>query len=275
MRKGKALLIAALAVAVVGLVGCGQKAKAPEGAGAPASPESAQATTPTTDTSKAMAPAPGSTGKTVQKEQHSTAPTSRRTRGSGGGTEGAVPAMSTGMRGTIVPAGTEMTVTLNDKISTETAKEGDAFTGVLASAVVVDGKEVFPSGAKVEGHVAVSERAPKSGGRSHLQLAYDRVVVKGLATELHSVGAVIEGKSGTSGDVKRIGGGAAAGAVIGGILGGKSGAVKGAVVGGAAGTAASMASRGPDVDLAAGATTTVKLDVPVRVGGTLPEAVRK
>jgi hypothetical protein len=187
----------------------------------------------------------------------------------------AVPVADTKKAPTIVPAGTPVSITLSSEITTKTASEGDKWTGVVTSDVVVDGETVFPKGARVEGHVVLTERAGKSSGKSQLQLAYDRIIVHGDATEITSVGEKIEGDGSTSGDLKRIGGGAAAGAVVGGILGGKGGAAKGAVVGGAAGTAASLLKRAPDVTLTAGSELLVRLDRPVPVGGSTPEAVSK
>lgn len=56
-----------------------------------------------------------------------------------------------------------------------------------------------------------------------------------------------------------IGIGAGAGAAIGGLLGGKGGAAKGAAIGGGAGTAVVLATRGKEVEHAAGARLTVRL----------------
>src|SRR6185436_12500123 len=53
-------------------------------------------------------------------------------------------------------------------------------------------------------------------------------------------------------DATKIGAGAGIGAVIGGIVGGGKGAAKGAAIGGAAGTGAVLATRGKEVELAAG-----------------------
>lgn len=199
---------------------------------------------------------------------------SRSTSKSGSKTP-AVPVADTRREPTLVPAGTPVSVTLSNEITTKTAEEGDKWSGVVASDVIVDGENVFPKGSRVEGHVVLAERAGKSSGKSQLQLAFDRIVVHGDATQIKSVGQRITGSNSTSGDVKRIGGGAAAGAVVGGILGGGSGAVKGAVVGGAAGTAASLLKRAPDVTLEAGSQVEVRLDRPVPVGGSSTEAVSK
>jgi hypothetical protein len=60
-------------------------------------------------------------------------------------------------------------------------------------------------------------------------------------------------------DAAIIGGGAAAGAVIGGIAKGGKGAGIGAVIGGVAGTGAVLATKGKEVELAAGTPVTIRL----------------
>jgi len=61
-----------------------------------------------------------------------------------------------------------------------------------------------------------------------------------------------EGEASKGDDAKKIGIGAGIGAAIGAIAGGGGGAAKGAAIGGAAGTGAVLATRGKEVELAAG-----------------------
>ena len=70
---------------------------------------------------------------------------------------------------------------------------------------------------------------------------------------------VYEAEADTKKDAVKIGGGAIGGAIVGGILGGKSGAAKGAAIGGAAGTGAVLATRGDEVEVAAGTAFTARL----------------
>ncbi len=261
-----------LASALV-IAGCGKKTETESMPPAEAPPADTGMSAPVdTTTHSDMAPAPEEqpAPKTV-----ATAPAKKPVVKAPVKKTPAVPVADTKKAPTMVPAGTPVSVTLSSEISTKTAAEGDKWTGVVASDVVVDGETVFPKGSRVEGHVVLAERAGKSSGKSQLQLAYDRIIVHGDATEIKSVGEKIAGDGSTGGDLKRIGGGAAAGAVVGGILGGKGGAAKGAVVGGAAGTAASLLKRAPDVTLTAGSELQVRLDRPVPVGGSTPEAVSK
>ncbi len=143
---------------------------------------------------------------------------------------------------------------------------GDSFSASLAEDVVVDGKVVFPAGSTVNGHIVEAERPGKSSGRGRMVLAYDSISAYGKSYSIDTVGAAIEGKSGTSSDAVKVVGGAAAGAILGKVIGGGSGdAAKGAAAGAAAGTAASLLTRGPDPVVKAGQTLTVSMDRSVTV----------
>ena len=165
--------------------------------------------------------------------------------------------------GTIVPSGTALSLTMDSEVSTKDKVVGDAFTATLASDVVVDGKVVFPAGSTVSGHVAEAERPGKTSGRGRMVLSYDTISAYGQSYSIDTMGAAIQGKSGTAGDATKVVGGAAAGAILGKILGGKAGT--GAAIGAAAGTGAALMTRGPDPVVKAGAPVTITLDRSVTV----------
>ena len=79
----------------------------------------------------------------------------------------------------------------------------------------------------------------------------------------HSVS--FEGEATKSEDATKVGAGAGIGAVIGGIVGGGKGAAKGAMIGGAAGAGTVLATRGRDVELAAGSEVNATLASPFGV----------
>ncbi len=159
--------------------------------------------------------------------------------------------------GTVVPAGTSMAMTMDAEVSTKDKVVGDTFSATLANDVIVDGKVVFPAGSRVSGHVAEAERPGKTSGRGIMVLSYDSITANGRNYSIDTMGASIQGKSGTAGDATKIVGGAAAGAILGKILGGKVGT--GAAIGAGAGTAAALATRGPDPVVKAGATVNISL----------------
>jgi len=160
--------------------------------------------------------------------------------------------------GVTIPAGTALALTMDAEVTTKDKVVGDTFTATLANDVIVDGKVIFPAGSKVSGHVAEAERPGKTSGRGKMVLSYDSISANGKSYAIDTMGAAIEGKSGTAGDATKVVGGAAAGAILGKILGGKVGT--GAAIGAAAGGAAAMATRGPDPDIKAGATVNLSLD---------------
>lgn len=160
-----------------------------------------------------------------------------------------------------VPAGTPMRVRLETSLSTKTASVGDRFTATVAAPVRAGGAVAIPAGATVSGRVIVAEQPGKASGRGKLQLLYEEVSYAGRSYDLDSRSQLYLSRSGTSKDVKLIGGGAVAGGVIGGIIGGSAGdAAKGAGIGAVAGTGASLATRGPQLELGRGTTLSFTLD---------------
>jgi hypothetical protein len=153
---------------------------------------------------------------------------------------------------TIVPAGTELRIRLNDTLSSKEARAGDKFTATV----------VNPSRyeeAKVAGHVRSIRKSGRVEGRTTMSLSFDsihlsagrtgilraevlRVYDSDSASGVDEEGRVQSGGRGKQ-TLKRSGIGAVAGAVIGGIAGGGKGAAIGMIVGGAAG-AGSIAVQG-------------------------------
>ena len=275
MKMWKNLLATSLVIGAVMAAGCAKKA---EETPAMDSMTDSSSMMPVDTASTSMAEPENGATETAEPatKTKTTVARKRTTKHTTRHTTDLVPVAQEKARPIMVPAGTAISVALNEDITSKTAKVGDTFTGRLTDDVVIDGRTAFPKGATVEGHVVTSVRGGgKESHRAHLQLAYDRVVVEGISTALSTTGADIEGKSGTKGDVERIGGGAAAGAAAGALLGGGKGAAKGAIIGGVAGTAASMFAHAPDVKLAAGDPISVRLDHTVMVGERAVEAARK
>jgi hypothetical protein len=138
---------------------------------------------------------------------------------------------------TVVPAGTTLTIRLGQSISAKDATAGQTFTGSLANAVSVDGREVIPSGSNVSGEVTEAQSAGKFKGAGVLAVRLTSVEVHGRSYNVSTstVAQSVKGKGKRSLIVG--GGGAALGAIIGGLAGGGKGAAIGALAGGGAGTA--------------------------------------
>jgi len=163
------------------------------------------------------------------------------------------------------PAGTELPLELTTALSSETAQVESPVTARLRRSVVVDGLTVFPAGTVFHGTVTEVERAGRVRGRSHLAFRFTEVSVDEQRDRVATNSLSFEGEATKSEDATKVGAGAGIGAVIGGIVGGGKGAAKGAAIGGAAGAGTVLATRGRDVELAAGSEVNATLASPFGV----------
>jgi type IV secretory pathway VirB10-like protein len=159
----------------------------------------------------------------------------------------------------IVATGTPLSIVLQQGVSTKTAKAEDEVLAELAADVSVDGDVLLPRGSEVRGHVVSALRSGRVKGRAQLVVAFDEIRFDGRSYKISTTGFDVTAGSSKGKDAKIAGGAAAAGAVIGAIADGGSGALKGGLIGGAAGGAAVLATRGAEVELAAGSSYTIKL----------------
>ena len=152
---------------------------------------------------------------------------------------------------TVVPAGTMLTVTLDQTVGTKNNQSGDRFDASLAAPITVDGKEIVPSGAKAAGTVVTATPAGRLKGGSMLALTLDSIRVNGQKYSIETSQFEQAGKGRGKRTIIGGGGGAALGAIVGGIAGGGKGAAIGAVAGGGAGTAGAAYTGQRDVTLPA------------------------
>jgi len=166
----------------------------------------------------------------------------------------------------VVPAGTVIAVTMDQSVGTKNNDVGDKFDASLAAPVTVDGKEAIPQGAKVVGHVTVSDKAGKVKGGARLAVDLDSVTVKGQSVKLPVASLTETGKGRGERTAIGAGGGAAVGAIIGAIAGGGKGAAIGAGAGAGAGTAGAVFTGNRDITIPAETKLSFKLqddlDVP-------------
>ncbi len=178
------------------------------------------------------------------------------------------PAVSRGRLGTI-PAGTELTLTLQNAVDTRSAYAGQIFTTYLSHDVLVGGRVLLPEGTRVEGTVVESKDAGRFG-RSSLTLGFGRAMLAdGSSVVLQgTVQRVGKGSAKKQGGI--IAGSAAGGAVLGSILGGKDEALLGAVLGGAIAAGAIGAKPGESITLPAGTVLAVSVDSSVDIPTPAP-----
>ena len=135
----------------------------------------------------------------------------------------------------VVPAGTALTVTVDQALSSKTSQPGQTFLATLARPVSVDGKTAIPKGASLTGTVITAKEKGKIKGEGQLSIALNSVTIGGqnFTIQTTPLDSTVKGKGKRT--AATTGGGAAGGALIGGIAGGGKGAGIGALVGAAGG----------------------------------------
>jgi hypothetical protein len=151
----------------------------------------------------------------------------------------------------IVPAGTEVTISLGSALGSKLSQAGQTFTGTVAKDVMVGNDVVIPKGSPVAGTVTDAKPLGKFAGGAVLQVRLDSIKLSGydmpVQTALRSFTEKGKGKR----TAVIAGGGAALGALIGGLAGGGKGAAIGAAAGGGAGTGGAALTGNKDIVLPA------------------------
>jgi hypothetical protein len=235
MRRNTALwLVAAVATAAMSFVqlGCGRSSDAPSTEGA--APATAAAPAPSTSVREEPpppAPPPPAPPRTFTLRQ-----------------------------------GTPLAIFTSSTLSTKANKSGEAFSGVLAKAIVDGDWVVAKQGAKVEGLIVEADPGGRVKGVASMTLTLRRLTLSdGRIIDLDTDTFIQEAKSTKGKDAKKVGIGAGVGAAIGAIAGGGSGAAIGAAVGGGTGAAASLATRGDAAEVAGESELTFTVQTPVSV----------
>lgn len=165
----------------------------------------------------------------------------------------------------VLPAGTVITVRLNQAVGSKTSQAGEEFTASVSAPVSRGEKVVIPSGADASGVVTEAHPAGRFKGGATLGLELNSITINGRP---HKVQTTVVAQTST-GKGKRtagmVGGGAAGGALIGGLAGGGKGAAIGALVGAGAGTAGAGLTGNRDISLPAESMLSFKLTEPLKI----------
>jgi hypothetical protein len=174
-----------------------------------------------------------------------------------------------------VPTGTRLGVTLENGISTSTAKPGDSVYFRTSFPVTMNNKVVIPVGSYLRGEVTDSKRPGHVKGKGELRIRLNILILPNgytvdLNAEPHSTDSTsktktdsegkITGPGGKGKDAETIATTTATGAGIGAIAAGGKGAGIGAGIGGVAGLAAVLMSRGPEAQLPRGSSMDLVLE---------------
>ena len=164
-----------------------------------------------------------------------------------------------------VPAGKAIPFRITQTLDSKTAKEGDSFSGVVASNVVVKGNVVIPQGTPVSGRVTVAKGAAHFKGSSQLSIELTSMRIRGQNTGIATAAYSKQGKGRGKNTAIKIGAGAGGGALIGGLIGGGKGAAIGALAGGGAGTVAQGVTHGEEVQITSESLIQFALSNPIKV----------
>lgn len=172
-----------------------------------------------------------------------------------------------------IPAGTEIDATLQDALSSKSAKTGDTFTAVVAQPVrAANGQVALPAGTVINGEVTESEQGktlPMVRGKGRLAFRFRDMTlpshrsfpIEATLLSVHDKKATEEGEvtSSTGGKTvaKDVGIGAGLGTVAGLIFGS---ALKGLAIGAIAGGGYVLATQGKDVEIPAQSGMKLRLD---------------
>jgi len=159
---------------------------------------------------------------------------------------------------TVLEAGTEIQVRLEDRVSSATARREDRLEATVATPVRHGGSVVIPAGTRVQGVVQTVERGERPSKAGRLGLSFHAIYLEERTrTDMSTRVVSIQEEIDRGDQAKKAGVGAVLGAVLGTMIGGKKGAVIGVLAGGAGGV---LAKTGEDVVLPAGTILTLSLD---------------
>lgn len=177
----------------------------------------------------------------------------------------------------VVPAGTPLSLLLQNGISTRSVKAGQAVHFEILSPVTVENRIAIPAGSFAQGKITEGRRAGRRKGRAEVRIRLESLILpNGYSVSLEadttnvSTGGdeSVDSNGRVRGDTARLAdagmvvAGAAVGAALGGIMGRSEEAVGlGAISGGGTGLIAVLLTRGPDLHLPRGSTVDATLAV--------------
>jgi hypothetical protein len=151
-----------------------------------------------------------------------------------------------------IPAGTSLTIRIDQRISVKTSRSGDTFTGEIVEPVLAsDNSVLLPKGTQVAGVVDASHRRGHFKGRSLLELRLTSLTLNGTQYPLETNDLARSKKGKGKRSAALIGGGAGLGMLVGGLASGGAGLVIGGLAGGGAGTAVAGLTGNRDIDIPA------------------------
>lgn len=149
-----------------------------------------------------------------------------------------------------IPAGTNLSVRINQHLSVKTNRAGDRFDGEIAEPVLGDNNTaVIPRGTPVEGMIVASHKRGHFKGASILELRLTSLTLNGTPYHLDTRDLTRTKKGKGKRSAAFIGGGSGLGMLIGGVATGGTGLLIGGLAGAGAGTAAAGLTGNRDIEI--------------------------
>jgi hypothetical protein len=203
---------------------------------------------------KALNPANTNQDSAAQPDANDSSPAAKAAADSSGGaasTSNSATSSTQAPETSTVPAGTPITVRLQQSLSSASAVPGERFEAVLDQPIEVDDRIVLPAGTPVAGHVIVVRHSGRLHHPGELGLTLDNIAVGQQQISLVTSSVVARGGSHKKRNWGWIGGGTGGGALIGALAAGGKGALIGSGIGAAAGTTTAFITGKKDVGFGA------------------------
>lgn len=165
-----------------------------------------------------------------------------------------------------IPAGTWITVRVDQPLSSDHNQPGDSFSATLVQPIVASGRVLSRRGQILQGRVAEAVKAGRASGISHLAIELTELaLVDGQQFPVRTQLVERRGDTSVGRDIGAVGATAGVGAAIGGAAAGGLGAGLGAIAGAGAATIGVLSTRGRATVVYPETQLTFRLEEPVTV----------
>ena len=165
-----------------------------------------------------------------------------------------------------IPAGTWITVRIDEPLSSDHNQPGDSFSATLVQPIVAEGRILARRGQVIQGRVAETAKAGRASGTSHLGIELTELaLVDGQQIPVRTQLIQRSGDTSVGRDVGAVAATTGVGAAIGGAAAGGFGAGMGAIAGAGAATIGVLTTRGRATVVYPETQLTFRLEQPVLV----------